>query len=211
MIIGFVRGSATGIPRYLPKMNRTFNEIWQGVLDKDPECWSELVHLLEPLVYAVARKTGLSPAECEDCAQDVWLSLLRTRHTIKEPDRIPAWLSRAVSRRAVRIAKARGKDLPSDSAEERAAIGELPDDVLVRLETAAILRLAMGALPPHCRRLLDALYFSPEEKKYSDIARDLGLPANSLGPTRSRCLNKLRSILEGIGFDRVLIGPDRDP
>ena len=189
-------------------VHRTISEIWQGVLDKDPECWSDLVYLLEPLVYSIARKIGLSEGECDDCAQETWLSLLRARHKIKDPNRIPAWLIRAVSRRAIRVAKSRERDLCADPAFEPAAPGELPDADLDRLETAAQLRLALNALDPRCRRLLHALYLAPEEKKYADIARDLGLPPNSLGPTRSRCLIKLRAILEEMGYDRVLTGPD---
>jgi len=185
-------------------MNRALSEIWQGVLDKDPECWSELVHRLEPLVYAVARQTGLSPTESDDCAQEVWLSLLRARHNIIEPNSIPAWLIRAVSRRAVRTAKNREKDHDVDTAVEAEAISELPDARLERLESAAIVRVAVATLPPRCQKLLQALYFAPEEKRYADIARDLGLPPNSFGPTRSRCLGKLRAVLESMGYEQVL-------
>lgn len=191
-------------------MSRTISELWQGVLDKDPECWSELVHLLEPLVYATARRTGLSAAEADDCAQETWLSLLRTRHRIKEPTSIPAWLIRAVSRRAIRIAKTREKDAGTGEAVEAAAPNAPPDEELERLEAATLVRVAVKSLGPRCQRLLHALYFAPEEKKYSDIARDLGLPPNSFGPTRSRCLQKLRTILEGMRYEPVLNGPDRD-
>ena len=184
--------------------------IWKGVLDKDPEAWSELVHLLEPLVYAVARKSGLSAAECDDCAQETWLSLFRTRHRIENPNKIPAWLARAVSRRAGRMAKTRGRDSHAENLPELQTSGELPDEELERLEAAALVRVAVASLGPRCRQLLHALYLAPEHKKYRDIARDLGLSPNSFGPTRTRCLNKLRSILEGMDYDWVLKRPDRD-
>jgi RNA polymerase sigma factor (sigma-70 family) len=191
-------------------MNRTLVEIWQGVLDKDPECWSELVHRLEPLLYAVARRTGLSVAESDDCAQETWLSLLRTRHNIKDPNKIPAWLARATSRRAVRIVTTREKDLRVENTTEPAAPDELPDKELERLETATLVRLAVDSLEPRCRQLLHALYFAPEDKKYRDIAHDLGLPPNSFGPTRMRCLEKLKTILEEMDCDRVLNRPNKD-
>jgi len=189
-------------------VKRSIPEIWLGVLDKDPECWSELVRLFEPLVYAVARRVGLSLTECDDCAQETWLSLLRSRRNIRDPNRIGAWLTKAVSRRAARIARNREKDLCNDPVAEPAALMELPDEELERLETAALIRLAISALDPRCERLVHALYFAPEDKKYSDIARDLGLPPNSFGPTRSRCLKKLKAILEEMGCDRVLNGRD---
>jgi RNA polymerase sigma factor (sigma-70 family) len=184
--------------------------LWKGVLDKDPEAWSELVRLFEPLVYAVARKTGLSSTECDDCAQETWLALFRTRYRIENPNKIPAWLARAVSRRAGRMAKNRGTDTHTEIIPEALTPGELPDEELERLEAAALVRVAVESLGPRCRKLLHALYLSPEHKKYKDIARDLGLPPNSFGPTRTRCLNKLKSILEGMGYDQVLKPPDRD-
>ncbi|MCX6835892.1 MAG: sigma-70 family RNA polymerase sigma factor [candidate division Zixibacteria bacterium] len=191
-------------------MKRSLSELWKGVLDKDPECWSELVHRLEPLVYAVARKYGLSDSESDDCAQETWLSLFRARHRIVSPKKIPGWLAKAVSRRAVRIAKTRDRDVGVDGAAEPAALSELPDEELERLETAALVRVAVDTLELRCRRLLHALYFAPEDKKYSDIARDLGLPPNSLGPTRSRCLKKLRAVLKEMGYERVLNSPEED-
>ena len=191
-------------------MKRNISVLWKGVLDRDPECWSELVYRFEPLVYAIARKTGLSAIESDDCVQETWLSLLRTRHKIRDPNKLSAWLARAVSRRAVRLAKSREKDLRVNDAAEPRGFNELPDEELERFETAALLRMAIESLEPRCQRLLHALYFAPEDKKYSDIARDLGLPPNSFGPTRSRCLKKLRSILEEMGYRRVLNNPHQD-
>ena len=191
-------------------MKRDISDLWQGVLDKDPECWSELVHRLEPLVYAVARKIGLSSAECDDCAQETWLSLFRTRYKIKDPNKIPSWLARTASRRAGRLAKTRGKEAAAGKLAESAISRELPDEELERLEAAALVRLAIESLEPRCQALLNALYLAPEHKKYKDIARDLGLPPNNFGPTRSRCLKKLRSILEKMEHHRVLKFPPRD-
>lgn len=194
----------------LTSMKRSLSELWKGVLAKDPECWSELVHQLEPLVYAIARKTGLSATESDDCAQETWLALFRTRRNIRDPNKIPSWLAKAVSRRAARTAKTREKDLGVSAATDHAATTALPDEELERFETAALVRIAVDSLEPRCRRLLHALYFAPEDKKYSDIARDLGVPLNSFGPTRSRCLRKLRTILEGMGCADVLNNPDED-
>ena len=191
-------------------MKRNISVLWKGVLDRDPECWGELVYRFEPLVYAIARKTGLSAIESDDCVQETWLSLLRTRHKIRDPNKLSAWLVRAASRRAVRMAKSREKDLRVNDAAEPRGFNELPDEELERFETAALLRMAIESLEPRCQRLLHALYFAPEDKKYGDIARDLGLPPNSFGPTRSRCLKKLRSILEEMGYRRVLNNPRQD-
>lgn len=76
----------------------------------------------------------------------------------------------------------------------------LPDDELLSLERQAHIEIAMRRLDGRCRQLVEALFFAPSDKSYKDIAGALGIPANSLGPTRTRCLNKLRKILIEIGY-----------
>jgi len=84
---------------------RTIIDIWQGVLQGDPPSWRTIVERYEALVFTVARRAGLTRADAEDCAQHTWLSLYRTRHTIKDPVALPAWLIRTTHRRALRMAK----------------------------------------------------------------------------------------------------------
>ncbi len=180
-------------------MYDSISNIWFGILGKDPACWSQLVHRLSPLVYTVANKSGLQPTEAEDCAQQTWTALYQSRHKIKDPNRIPVWLIRVASREATRIIKSRSRH-QSEQPELPEHSEGLPDRELELLESAAILKQGMELLGDRCHKLLDAIFLAPEKKKYADIARDLGIPANSLGPTRTRCLNKLRKILEELGY-----------
>jgi len=184
-------------------MTQWLNDIWCGVLDKNPECWSELVRRLEPLVYSAARRIGLSLGEADDCVQETWIALYHSRHRIKDPTRIPSWLVRTASRRAVRMARRRDRDVEGVEVVETAPSLRLPDEELERLETAALVRLALDSVEPRCRRLLHALYLAPATKKYRQISRELGIPPNSFGPTRSRCLKKLRQILKEFGCELV--------
>ena len=71
----------------------------------------------------------------------------------------------------------------------------LPDEELLRLERYGQLITALAHLDARCRTLLHAVFLSPEEMSYRDIAKELGIPVNSMGPTRKRCLNKLKKIL----------------
>jgi len=191
-------------------MTQWLNDIWCGVLDKNPESWSKLVRRLEPLVYSAARRIGLSLGEADDCVQETWIALYRSRHRIKDPSRIPSWLVRTASRGAVRMARRRDRDIEGDEGTHTVSSGSLPDEELERLETAALVRLALDSMEPRCRRLLHALYLAPATKKYHQISRELGIPPNSFGPTRSRCLKKLRQILTRLGCEFVLNGPDHD-
>jgi DNA-directed RNA polymerase specialized sigma24 family protein len=56
-------------------------------------------------------------------------------------------------------------------------------------------------LSPRCQRLLRIIAFD-DRPDYAGIADELGMPIGSIGPTRGRCLAKLKALLtEGEGDD----------
>lgn len=174
---------------------KSIEHTWEQVRAGSTQGWTSLVRLLSPVVYSVARRWGLSVSDAEDVAQQTWLALYERRDQIEDPAALPAWLIRVVSRKAQRRNRRRFRDndlrVGSNLNEER-----LPDEELLALERLAILRLAMTRLDERCRRLVEELFLSDPRKSYQEIARDLGLKPNSLGPIRSRCLQKLRRIFE---------------
>lgn len=87
---------------------------------------------------------------------------------------------------------------PDPQIEAEAA---LPDEEVIALERQAILEVALEHLDSRCAALLRALFFEPENKSYKQIAKDLGVAANTLGPLRSRCLERLRKVLEELGYE----------
>ncbi len=180
-------------------MTRNIHDIWAGVLDADPKAWRELVDLYAGLVYTVACRAGLSSADAEDCAQHVWISLYRRRRSVRDPVALPAWLIRATHRRALsmRMRFVRQSELAETST---LASPVLPDEVVSAIEESALIEIAMNQLDERCRSVLRALYLDPEEKSYRQIARELRISANSLGPLRSRCLQRLKKILENLGW-----------
>jgi DNA-directed RNA polymerase specialized sigma24 family protein len=62
---------------------------------------------------------------------------------------------------------------------------------LLAAERHAALRGAFGQLPPGCQQLL-ALLIADPAVPYAEISAKLGIPVSSIGPTRRRCLDKLR-------------------
>ncbi|HET7273519.1 MAG TPA: hypothetical protein VFI90_20795, partial [Rubrobacter sp.] len=46
-----------------------------------------------------------------------------------------------------------------------------------------------------CKNLLSALYLDPEQPSYAQVAGRLGMAIGSIGPTRIRCLKRLRRVL----------------
>lgn len=162
--------------------------------------WEELVNRYQALVYAVATRAGLDISDVEDCFQQVWFLLYKNRKKITDPSRISAWLVTTAKRESIRLSKRKsGSDANIDDLilSDRHA---LADEELEILEQQAHLEIALDSLDERCRRMLYAMFFAPENKSYEDIADDIGIAVNSIGPIRRRCLEKLKEILEENGF-----------
>jgi DNA-directed RNA polymerase specialized sigma24 family protein len=81
----------------------------------------------------------------------------------------------------------------------------LPEEEVLALERQHLIRRAVAALGRPCRELLTQLFYRDEPPAYAEISRDLGMPVSSIGPTRGRCLAKLKAALKKIGFDRAAL------
>jgi DNA-directed RNA polymerase specialized sigma24 family protein len=69
------------------------------------------------------------------------------------------------------------------------------DEGLLAAERAAAVREAMALLPWRWQKLLEMLMADPPVS-YAEISSQLGLPVGSIGPTRGRCLERLRVLLQ---------------
>jgi len=176
-------------------------KIWARVREGDHEAWRILVERYSPLVYTVAIRVGLTRIDAEDCAQHAWMALYRNRRVIKDPARVPFWLIQTTRRQAVRMVKQMSRHTFIDPDPQIEAGAALPDEEIVALERQAILEVALNQLDGRCAAVLRALFFEPENKSYKQIAKDLGIAANTLGPLRSRCLERLKNVLEELGYE----------
>ena len=179
---------------------QNLSHIWEKVRRGDAHAWQELVRLYAGLVNTVARRVGLSAADAEDCAQHTWIALYRRRRTIKDPTALPAWLIRTTHREAVAMARRLIGRPEADTSAAQVDPGALPDEVVTQLEHQAIVTSAVRQLDARCRKLITALFLSPEKKSYREVARLIGVKPNSLGPLRDRCRSKLRRIIEKMGY-----------
>lgn len=162
----------------------------------DERAWADLVNRYERLVFSLGRSEGLSRSDAEDLVQSVFLTLVQSLASVRESSQLSLWL-RTVSRRTAWRYRdqARRFDRPSSTDIE-----DHPDsqndltDAQVDLVT---LEQALAELGDRCEELLVRLYFSDGDCSYASISRELDIPVGSIGPTRARCLDKLRAILEG--------------
>ena len=160
----------------------------------DRLAWDQLVDRYAPLVWSICRRR-LEAADAHDAAQTVWLNLVDHLDSLRDPAALPGWLATTTERECGRILRSARR--PCNAAYAPAA-QTIPDEHaraaeqdLLAAERHAALREAFGQLPPGCQQLLTLLTADPPVS-YAEISAKLGIPAGSIGPTRRRCLDKLR-------------------
>lgn len=156
-----------------------------------------VVRELNPLLWHVARSQGLATEDAIDVVQTTWLELLKRLHEIRSPQALTMWLISTTRRGAWRAAIRRRREVASETDE---MLGQVPDstpDIDDRLDADARHRALwrhLQQLPERCRELL-RIVAMVDRPDYDDVAAALGMPRGSIGPTRGRCLSKLRAML----------------
>lgn len=169
----------------------------------DARAWAALVRRYERLVYAVARGYRLEPEDLADTFQEVFAALVKGLPRLRDARSLCRWLTSTTDRIALATALRRRRERARDAGppEELDALPAAADPAgadLETLEDRMLVRLAMGALAPRCQGLLEALYLRESEVAYREIAAELKIPIGSIGPTRARCLERLKAALAGL-------------
>jgi RNA polymerase sigma factor (sigma-70 family) len=164
--------------------------------DGQAEGLDDLVRLLSPVLWQVVRATGLDRERAEDVVQTTWIALVDHADSISSPQAIAAWLCTSARREAWRAGRLANRERPVE--DEILAHGlpdhESPEHQVVLDDEAALVRQCLDRLPERCQKLLRIVAAGPRPN-YTDVANTLGMPVGSIGPTRGRCLDKLRQEL----------------
>jgi RNA polymerase sigma factor (sigma-70 family) len=157
--------------------------------------WQELVRRFDPLVRATARRAGLAQSDVADVCQLTWAALVEHIAAIREPACVSGWLRTTARRESIRVATRRNRTVPSALGPDDRRLPTSPgaDEDLVDLPAEPTLTSALARLSQRDRRLV-ALLFA-EGVSYADAGSRLGMPVGSIGPTRERCLARLRRAL----------------
>lgn len=169
--------------------------------------WAVLVRRYQRLVYTVPRRAGLGEAQAADVFQFAFARLFEHLHRLADPSRVQAWLVTTAkreslrlideSRRIVDLAPAsEGDDAGPDPLERLPDDAPLPEALLDDLQQQDRVRRAVERLDPKSRLFVELLFLQDEPLPYSEIAARLGMAEGSIGPTRARCLEKLRRLLD---------------
>ena len=161
----------------------------------DQQAWDALVERYAPLIWSICRRQQLDNADAADAGQRVWLHLVSQLDKIRDPAALPGWLATTTQRECGTIQRAMRR---SQSPGHVLDAGHIPDQQtgmaeheLLAADRHAALREAVTRLSPRCQRLIAVLIEDPPVP-YAQISARLGIPVGSIGPSRSRCLEKLR-------------------
>lgn len=168
----------------------------------DRAAWSALVDRFTPLVWATVRGHRLGDADAADVVQTTWLRLVEHLDRIQEPERLGAWLATTAKRESLRVIASGARTTPSDEFAELPDPARGPAETMLRRDRDALVRRGLDALGERCRLLLRMLAVDPAPS-YEEISEMLDMPIGSIGPTRGRCLDRLRAELEQRGITGV--------
>jgi RNA polymerase sigma factor (sigma-70 family) len=169
---------------------------FQEYREEVPGAIDRLVRLVSPLLWHTARQCGLTAAESEDAVQQTFLLLVRNKDTISDPLAVVRWMTVSLRRLAWRERSASAKRSGEEPTDEDLPRAPSAEHAAVLTDQQRRLWAQVSELSERCRRLLAVIAFAPRPD-YASIAVDLGIPVGSIGPTRGRCLAKLRARLDG--------------
>jgi len=169
----------------------------------DQEAWNAITDRFTSLLWSVARSYRLGSDDAEDVVQNTWLRLLENLTRIDNPEALPGWLATTARREALGILRRRGRtvltrdeDLGVDLADP--ASTEL-DSALLEDERDVELWASFAKLPERCQQLLRVL-MAVDRPVYAEVSAAFDMPIGSIGPTRMRCLERLRKLVAESGY-----------
>ena len=161
----------------------------------DEQAWDALVERYAPLIWSICRRHRLDDVDADDVAQGVWLQLVDQLDKIRDPAALPGWLATTTRRECVRVLRAvcgphaAGYALDAETISDDQA--QMAEQQVLMAERHLALREAFTHLPL-CDQQLIALLIQDPPIPYAEISARLGIPVGSIGPTRGRCLDRLR-------------------
>ncbi|MBL8203586.1 MAG: sigma-70 family RNA polymerase sigma factor [Blastocatellia bacterium] len=178
-------------------------ELVARCLEEDHDAWATLVYRYQRLIASITRKFRLGADDAADVYQSVNLALFQQLNSLRSHQKLSSWIITVTVRecwklreRARRTGSLDEPDAPDPSSDAHLLL----EENIQLLEQQHLLRRAVALLPDKCRTLIEVLFFRESPNSYEEISRQLAMPVASIGPTRGRCLEKLKKNLEKIDF-----------
>jgi RNA polymerase sigma-70 factor (ECF subfamily) len=159
----------------------------------DQQAWAELVERFSRYVYAIcAQAFRLPESDAEDVFQEVFARAYQHLDALRDDAAVRPWLGQLTRRLCIDRLRAAARERPVADEELELAGAE---DTLALLDDALAVHEALAQTPEHCREILDR--FFARDESYRTIGEALELPAGTIASRISRCLTRLRQLLEG--------------
>ncbi|MFC0108392.1 RNA polymerase sigma factor [Kibdelosporangium aridum] len=153
--------------------------------------WATLVQRYRPLVSAICRNLGITGVDADDVAGTVWLRLVANMTTIRDPEALPGWIVTTTRRECLQMLRDRSRQVAQETEDMADVSCPGPDNRLLVDERRDALREAIDGLSDRDQQLLSMLFADPPIP-YAEISARLGMPIGAIGPTRQRCLARVR-------------------
>jgi len=169
----------------------------------DAQAWETLIIRYKRLIYSIAVKFRFAPSDCADVFQAVCLKLIEHLQDLKDESKVSSWLITTTTRQCLHLRTHRMRESSTeDDFVEPTAPGVNVEEIQVVAQERQTIREAVERLPERCRELVGLLYFDAKTPTYEEISQTLNIPVPSIGPTRARCLEKLRTVLRRRGMSQ---------
>ena len=158
----------------------------------DESAWAELVNRFSRYVYAIATQGfGLRADDAEDVFQEVFARTYQHLDRLRDDEAIRPWIAQLTRRLSIDKIRAGSREQLSDE--------EIEPPASTRPSTGSTRRFsvreALAQLSESCQEILDR--FFARDESYQTIGETLEIPSGTIASRISRCLAKLREILEG--------------
>jgi RNA polymerase sigma factor (sigma-70 family) len=171
-------------------------QLLAAAIERKDWAWPALVERYTGLVASITWSYRLGSADAAEVRQVVWMRLFESMNRIRQPECIAGWIRSVTRNECLRKLHKYSQEIPSD--DEATFAGESDDQVdgsILARERQEAVRRALAELPVRGRVLLETLLEQPG-LTYEELAIQLDMPIGSIGPTRQRCLTRLRAVPE---------------
>lgn len=189
-----------------PETHTETSDLVAAAAAGDGRAWQALVDRYAGLIWAITRNFRLGSDDAADVSQTTWLRLVENLDRLTDPARVGSWLATTARRECIRLVGNNKRQVlvGDDRALDIIDLSQPEVDLeLLKAERAEEVQRAFARCPGRCQDLLHLLMLEPAPS-YEEISAALGIPIGSIGPTRGRCLAKIRAILDASSNDPLV-------
>jgi RNA polymerase sigma factor (sigma-70 family) len=197
IVLANVDNPTPSTPKHSPAEAPSDADLLVACRAGDERAWQQVLDKYERLVYSIPLNYGLDREDASDIAQITFTALIRSLATLRDDSNLGGWLALVARRHTWRLIQRRKQHAPAPLDDEAMALLPGRTNTLERWELVEWLERGLALMGERCRQLLIALYFEADEPSYAEIAQRLKMAEGSIGPTRARCLQRLRDLLSG--------------